>query len=183
MRRSDVVAVVVASVFSVAAGVGAQAPAPTPDAHVMNRGAHRLDERGEREGRNGLVRGLSLSATEKARVKEIRESYAGQRRALRDALAPALAEVRSARQRGDTAAARAAFERTRSQREQVRALQERELGDLRGALSPENQKLFDARRARFQQRRAERGDRGEERWERVKHRKHDRHEKHEKQGG
>jgi Spy/CpxP family protein refolding chaperone len=115
--------------------------------------------KGER-GEHGMLRGITLSDAEKARIEQIHEKYRTEGQGLRESLRPAMQEARTARQRGDTAAARAAFDRTKGDREKVRALMEREHTDVRAALSPENQKQFDANAQDFAKRRAERAKNG-----------------------
>jgi Spy/CpxP family protein refolding chaperone len=106
-------------------------------------------------GDRGLFHGLKLSDTEKARVTEIRAKYAPEAKTLRESMKPAMQDARAAREKGDTAAARAAWDRTKDTREKVRALMQREQAEIRPALSPENQKLFDANVQQMAQRRAE----------------------------
>jgi Spy/CpxP family protein refolding chaperone len=151
MRKSHVIALVVASLVSTASFAGAQAPAPAPQAgpHGMGRGMQ-----GER-GQRGLLRGITLSEAEKAKLKEIHAKYEPEAKALRESLKPAMLEARAARQKGDSAAARAAWDRSKDGRDKVKALMEREHGEIRAALSPENQKQFDANVQQLAQRRAE----------------------------
>jgi Spy/CpxP family protein refolding chaperone len=102
-----------------------------------------------------MLRGITLSDAEKARIKQIHEKYQTEGKGLRESLRPAMQEARAARQRGDTAAARAAFDRTKGDREKVRALMERQHAEIRAALSPENQKQFDVNAQELAKRRAE----------------------------
>jgi Spy/CpxP family protein refolding chaperone len=151
MRKSRIIALVIASLVSTASFAGAQAPAPGAQAgrHAMDRGMQ-----GGR-GQRGLLRGIKLSDTEKAKLKEIRTKYAPEQKQLRESLRPAMKEAHLARQKGDSAAARAAFDRTKDGREKMKALTNREQADIRTALTPENQKQFDANLQRLTQRRAE----------------------------
>jgi Spy/CpxP family protein refolding chaperone len=149
MRKSRVIALVIASLVSSAPLVQAQSAAPGTRAarHEM-----RGDMRGER-GHGGALRGLKLNDTEKAKLKALRDKYAVEGKAMRASLAPAMKEARAARQKGDTAAARAVWTRNAASREQLQALRGRQQADVRAALSPENQKLFDANAARRTERR------------------------------
>jgi Spy/CpxP family protein refolding chaperone len=101
------------------------------------------------------MRGVTLTDAEKARVKEIHAKYQTEGKSLWESLRPSMETVRAARQKGDTAAARAAFDRSKGDREKVRALMERERADIRGALTPEHQKQFDANAQELAKRRAE----------------------------
>lgn len=151
MRRNRVIALVVASLVSTASVAGAQAAAPAAPhgrRHAMGPGF-------EGRGVRGLFRGMTLSDAEKAKVKEIHAKYENEGKAIRDAMRPAMEQARAARQKGDTAAARAAFEQTKSDRDRMKALRERAQAEVRSALTPENQKKFDANVAELAKRRAE----------------------------
>ena len=151
MRKSRIIAFVVASLVSTASFAGAQAPAPGAQA---GRGAMWRGMQGGR-GERGLFRGIKLSDTEKAKLKTIRAKYAPEQKQLRESLKPAMQEARAARQKGDSVAAKAAFDRTKDGREKMKALMDRERAEVRSALTPENQKQFDANVQKFAQRRAE----------------------------
>jgi Spy/CpxP family protein refolding chaperone len=151
MRKSRIIAFVVASLVSTASFAGAQAPAPGAQA---GRGAMGRGMQGGR-GERGLFRGIKLSDTEKAKLKTIRAKYAPEQKQLRESLKPAMQEARAARQKGDSVAAKAAFDRTKDGREKMKALMDRERAEVRSALTPENQKQFDANVQKFAQRRAE----------------------------
>jgi Spy/CpxP family protein refolding chaperone len=151
MRKSRIIALVVASLVSTASFAGAQAPAAGAQAGRSAMGRGMQGGRGQR----GLFRGIKLSDTEKAKLKDIRAKYAPEQKQLRESLKPAMQEARTARQKGDSVAARAAFARTKDGRDKMKALTDREQAELRSALTPENQKQFDANVQRFAQRRAE----------------------------
>jgi Spy/CpxP family protein refolding chaperone len=139
MRKTRVLAVVVASLVSAASFAQAQSAAPAPQAgrHAMRGGM-----RGER-GHGGVLKGIKLSDTEKAKLKEIHGRYAPENKKLFESMKPAMQEARALRQKGDTAGARAVLERNKAGRDQFKALRDREQADVRAALSPENQKQFD----------------------------------------
>lgn len=137
MHSNRIIALVVATLVSSAAFAGAQGTGTARAARAQGKAA-------ERGGPNRLMRDVTLSETEKTKVKEIQARYRTEAKSLRESMQPALAEARAARQKGDTAAVRAVLERTKSDREKARALRTRQMADLRTALSPENQKAFDA---------------------------------------
>ncbi|MEP6989652.1 MAG: Spy/CpxP family protein refolding chaperone [bacterium] len=140
MYKSRVIALIIASMVATASFAGAQAT-------VSSSAAPRA--RQVREGHAGherLLRGVQLNATEKSRIKEIRAQYKTQVQPLHASLAPARAQARADRQKGDTAAARAVMERTKGDRETLRTLKQREQADVRAALTPEHQRQFDASR-------------------------------------
>jgi Spy/CpxP family protein refolding chaperone len=91
-------------------------------------------------GERGMLRGLKLSDAEKAKLKEIHGKYAAQSKSLRESMK----EVRAARQKGDTATARAVLVRNKGTIDKLRTIRASEQAEIRGALSPDNQKQFDA---------------------------------------
>ena len=94
-------------------------------------------------------------------MKAIHAKYKDESKALRASLRPALQEIRAARQARDSAAVKAGLAKTAGEREKLRALMERERTEIRGALTPENQKVFDANAKTAEQRRAEWSKKGE----------------------
>jgi Spy/CpxP family protein refolding chaperone len=152
MRTSHAIALVALSLVSTAQLAQAQTAAPRARQEQQRAEGRRMDGRG---GRGGLFRDITLSATEQSKLKEIRAKYGAEARTLRESLRPAMEEVRAARQKGDTVAARAAWDRTQRGRESIRALMERERAEIRSALSAENQRKFDANLQQLQQRRAD----------------------------
>ena len=153
MRNSRVLALVVASLVSSASFVGAQAPATGQQGGRQTMGRGIEGRRGGPGG--GALRGLNLSEAEKTKVEAIRAKYAAEGKALRESLKPTMQEARSLRQKGDTAGMRALVEKHKPVRDQLQALQVRQQAEIRGALSAENQKLFDARLQKQAKRRAE----------------------------
>ena len=101
------------------------------------------------------LRGIKLSDTEKAKVKEVHKKYAAEEKSQREAMKPVMQEARTLRQKGDTAGLRALWDRNKAGRDQMQAFQVRQQADIRAALSPENQKLFDANVQEQAKRRAE----------------------------
>lgn len=172
MRKSRVIAVAIASLVSSASFAQAQSAAPGTRAARQEM----REERGER-GQGGALRGIKLSDAEKDQLKAIRSKYASENKSLRESLRPAMQEARAARQKGDTAAARAAFERSKGDREHMKAVRDREQAEIRAALSPEHQKLFDANVARAKERREDWAKKG------GKHRKGDRDDRREGTNG
>lgn len=153
MGKTRVIAFAFASLVSVASFAGAQAPAQQgtqPGRHAMQRGM-RAGARVER----GLFRGIRLSDAEKAKLKDIRSKYATQARSLREQMKPAMQEVRAARQKGDTAAARAVMTKNKATIDKLAELRKSEQAEVRSALTPENQKLYDANVQQMAKRRDE----------------------------
>lgn len=151
MRKSRVIGFAIAGILTV--GTIAQAQSTTTQPRQQRHAVGR-EGRGGR-GRAGLLRGITLSDVEKTRVKAIRTKYSAEAKSLRESLRPALQDVRAARQKRDSAAAKAAWEKTAGDRQKLQALMQRERAEIRLALSPENQKLFDTNAKALEQRRAE----------------------------
>jgi Spy/CpxP family protein refolding chaperone len=142
MGKSRVIALAFASLVSAASFAGAQAPGQQgahQGRHAMQRGA-RAGVRAER----GLFRGIKLSDAEKAKLKDIHTKYASQAKSLREQMKPAMQEARAARQKGDTTAARAALAKNKGSFDKLAELRKREQAEIRSALTPDNQKLYDA---------------------------------------
>ena len=153
MRTTRIIAFVVASVMTASVAQAQQvAPAATAGPHTMRHGMGMGRGHG---GRGGLMHGIKLSDTEKSKLKVIREKYKAEAKPLRESMKPAMQDARAARQKGDTAAARAAFDRSKADREKARSLMEQERNEIRGALSADNQKQFDANVAQMKQKRDE----------------------------
>ena len=123
------------------------AAAPYAGAQAASQNS-RAEARAARAGkggmRHGLLRGVKLSADEKAKVKSVHEKYAVQTKPMRESLKAAMQEARADRQKGDTAAAHAVLARTQKSRESLRAVMQQEKTEIRSALTPSNQKQFDA---------------------------------------
>jgi Spy/CpxP family protein refolding chaperone len=154
MRKTRVIGFVVASLVSAASL--AQAQNASPNARQERRAEARgIEGRAGHEGRGGLLRGITLSDAEKARVKQVHQKYSTEAKALRESLRPAMQEARAARQKGDTAGVKAAWNKTEGDRVKLRALMDRERAEIRTALTAENQRLFDANVKQLEQRRAE----------------------------
>lgn len=147
-------------VFGTAALASAQAPVPpATQGQRAQRGHGQHGKRAHAWGKRGpgraLFKGIQLSDAEKANIKAVHTKYEPQMKALRE-------QFKTQRQsqgkiaRGDTAAMRARREANAPQREQMQKLFLAEQGDLRGALTAENQAKFDANMKQVQQHVADR---------------------------
>jgi Spy/CpxP family protein refolding chaperone len=155
MRKNRVIGFAIAAILSV--GTLAQAQSTTTQPEQQRRGMGRGDRAGQ--GR-GLLRGITLSDVEKTRVKAIHTKYDTEAKAIRESLRPAMQEMRAARQKRDSAAVKAALEKSAGDRQKLQALVQRQRAEIRAALTPENQKTFDANAKQLEQRRAEWNGRG-----------------------
>lgn len=159
---SALFALVVASAAGVAGTAGAQSTAPANGQRVERSHADsarwkgRADRgqraRGERGLGRSALRGVKPTDAQKAQIKAIHDKYQTQFKSYRESMKPAMDEAKAARQRGDTAAARAAFDKTASARQQAMALRSQESAEIRAILTPEQQKTFDANVAQMKAR-------------------------------
>ncbi len=167
MRRIALSGLALALTLGSASLVAAQQPAQGGQAPAAQQQQGRRGQwrHGRRNMRRQLFKGVKLSEQQKAQIKAINQKYQAQAKQAREALRPAMQEARADRQKGDTAAARAVFERNRPQFEQMRKAREQELQEIRGVLTPDQQKQFDANvaqlKARMQQWQQHRRDRQE----------------------
>ena len=155
MRKTRVIGFAMAAVLSV--GTLAQAQSTTTQPEQQRRGMGRGDRGGP--GR-GLLRGITLSDAEQTRVKAIHTKYDAEAKSLRESMRPAMQEMRAARQKRDSAAVKAAFEKSAGDRQKLQALVQRQRAEIRAALTPEHQKVFDANAKQLEQRRAQWNERG-----------------------
>jgi Spy/CpxP family protein refolding chaperone len=116
MRKTRVLALVVASLVSTASFARAQAPAAGAQGgrHAMGRGME-----GRRGGERGALRGLKLSDAEQAKVKAIHSRYAAEGKTLRESMKPAMQEARSLRQKGARCGTRTRRDVTRCTRSRL----------------------------------------------------------------
>src|SRR5512146_5287 len=135
MRRIALSTLAVALTLGTASIAVAQQPAQAPQAQQQRAEGQGRWQRQGLHARKALFRGVNLTAQEKQQIKAIHQKYAAQAKPIRDALRPAAQQARTDRQKGDAAGARAEFERTKPQREQLRSLREQELREIRGVLT------------------------------------------------
>ena len=150
MRKSRVIGFAIAAILSV--GTVVQAQSTTTQPQRRRQAAGRAVRGGHDRG--GLLRGVNLSDAEKTRVKAIHAEYKDEAKSLRESLRPAMQDARAARQKHDSVAVKAAWDRTAGDRQKLQALMQRERAEIRAALTPENQKVFDANAKAMEQRRA-----------------------------
>jgi len=141
------------SLAGVAAAQQAGSSAPRRDRGDEQRGP------GGRFGQGGqglLLKDITLSDAQKAQLEQLHESQKANMQANHDAMKKQWDEMRAARQRGDTAAARAIMERNRPAMEAARAQQ---LAGIRNILTADQRVQFDKNVAELKQREAQRGQR------------------------
>lgn len=156
MRINRAVGFAIAGILTVGTIAQAQSSTTPPQ---QQRQATGRDHRGGR-GRGTLLRGITLNDAEKSQLKAIRTKYAAEAKSLRESIRPAMQDLRTARQKRDSVAVKAAWDRTAGERQKLQALMQRERAEVRAALTPEHQKVFDANVKTLEQRRAERSKHG-----------------------
>lgn len=135
------------------------AAAPMVHAQATTTPAPRA-ERGMRgPGHGDMFQSLNLTAAQKAQVTTIQQKYASQFRSARDASRPDFDAMRAARQKGDTAAVRAAREKLRADMAPTQKVREQEMAEVRAILTPAQQQQLDALNAQRGQRADGRGGR------------------------
>ena len=129
-----------------AAMAAAQSTTPTdrPRAEQHDRGP------GRRHGgpEAMLLKGVTLSSAQKAKLQEMRKGDRDAMKKDRESMRGSFEQIRAARQRGDTATARSLMAKARGEMEQRR---EQHLAAVRSVLTPDQQRQFDANVAEWKQ--------------------------------
>jgi periplasmic protein CpxP/Spy len=166
MIRKHIVVLGAAIAMFAASEAIAQAPAQADSARRqgdMRRGDRSRGERGKlrQAGMRGIFRGIDLTQAQRDQIKTVNEKYRAQFQTIQESLKPDLQAAKEARQRGDTVAARTAFERTKPARDRMQALMQQQRTEVRALLTAEQQKTFDANIAQMKDRMEKRGDRAD----------------------
>ena len=137
--------------------------AQAPDSSRGRGKAGRGGEFGQMEGRRGrggpdglLLKGITLTEGQRTQIAQLNKTQRGQMESKREANKAEMGKLREARQRGDTAAVRAAMAQRRTQMEQERA---QHIAAIRNVLSAEQRVQFDKNVAELKAREAERAQR------------------------
>jgi protein CpxP len=144
--RTFALAAVAAAALAGSSQAQSTTPGNPPVGGPRGRGPGRGDQMGE-------FRGLNLTDAQKAQIEAIHKKYEPQMKASRDQAKPFIDAARAARQKGDTAAARANMEKAMQVSSGIR---QQGMNEVRGVLSPEQRTKFDAAVSQ----RRERGPRG-----------------------
>jgi periplasmic protein CpxP/Spy len=142
-----------------AAGVAAAQSTPNARPDTTQRDHRRWD--GERGGRRGgpdgmLLKGINLTDAQKDRLKAIRKEQEPEMKKTREQFSAMMKEARDARERGDTATARAKMDQVRTRMEHRR---DQQIATLRTVLTADQQKQLDANIAAMKERAAQGGHR------------------------
>ncbi|MBA3671509.1 MAG: Spy/CpxP family protein refolding chaperone [Gemmatimonadaceae bacterium] len=163
MQKKRVILSVAVALIASTAAVQAQGPRPRHD----RGGMQGTEDRGEmRDGPGaGLLRGITLSSAEEAKLRDVRTKYRPQMESMRDSMRAEMRKQHEARRVRDSVAMKAEWDRSAPAREKARAAMQQQANDIRAALSPENQAKFDANKKQMDERRAQfekNGGRGDE---------------------
>ncbi len=161
MIRKHIVVLGAALALVAAGEATAQAPADSQRQSEVRRGERQRGERGRkmrRAGMRGMFRGIELTQAQREQMQAVHAKYRPQFESIRESIKPDLEAARAARQRGDTVAARTALERTKSARDQAKALHEQQRNEIRALLTPEQRTTFDANAQRMKERMEKRAD-------------------------
>jgi Spy/CpxP family protein refolding chaperone len=132
--RTFALAAVAAAALAGSAQAQSTTPGNSPVAGQRGRGHGRGDQMGG-------FRELNLTDAQKAQIKTIHQKYEPQMKASRDQAKPFLDAARAARQKGDTATARANMEKAMQASSGIR---QQEMNEVRGVLTAEQRTKFDA---------------------------------------
>lgn len=146
----------------VVGAAGAAAAQSTPNARPDTTHRDHRQWDGQRGGRRGgpdgmLLKGINLTDAQKNRLQAIRKEQEPEMKKTREQFGAVMKEAREARERGDTATARAKMDQVRTQMERRR---DQQVATLRTILTAEQQKQLDANIAAMKERGAQGGHRG-----------------------
>ena len=130
------------------AGVSAAQSTTTPPTRSQRSG----EMQGRRGGGRGFGADLNLTDAQKAQIKTIRAKYQPQNEALRNQAKPFMEAARTARQKGDTAAARTNMEKARQIMQGGQTFRTQENAEIRAILTPDQQAKWDARQKQMGER-------------------------------
>ena len=169
MKRTNAAALGAALLLAFAGVAGAQTP-QTQGQSVKPRAEQENGPRARGvfgRGRFGrgfsgrFVKDLNLTDAQKAQIKTIHEKYRPQLEAIRTQFRTQADNARALRQKGDTAAARAAFQKTRADIQlRMQTIRQQEQADIRNILTAEQRTKWDAAQAAMKKRMDERQKNG-----------------------
>jgi Spy/CpxP family protein refolding chaperone len=161
MRRTYITALAMALSFASVSAAAAQ-DREAPRAERGMRGPGQMGGLGR-----GLLRDITLNDTQKEQLKAIHTKYQQQTKAVQEQMKPIREELQAARKANDTAKLQSLRESVKAPMQQMNALRQQELSEVRAILTADQQKQLDTNLARMKERgakqmenRRERGDRG-----------------------
>ena len=109
-----------------------------------------------RQARAAAFRGIDLTEAQRTQLRAVREQFARESQPIVGRMRSVMQEARAARQRGDTVAARAAFQRTAGDRAALKAIGERQRSAALAVLTPEQRAKVEAKQKARQAKAAQR---------------------------
>ena len=167
MSRLNAAALGAALLIGISGVAGAQAPGTqgpsvkAPGEKGMDGHRHRGGGRGEgmrgRRGGPGFGRGfardLNLTETQRTQIRAIHEKYRPRIQAIHEQFKSQSDAARALRQKGDTAGARAAFQRLRTDMQaKLQPIHQQQQAEIRNLLTAEQRTKFDAAQQRMKER-------------------------------
>ena len=147
--------------LGLAATLAGVAAAQHANAPRRDRSEQAGGQGGQYEGRGGrgglLLKNITLTDAQKTQLQALRKAREGTGNANREQMKKQFDEARAARQRGDTATARAIMDRNRQAMEQERSQQ---IAAMRNILTPDQRVQFDKNVTEMKQRSQDRAQRG-----------------------
>jgi Spy/CpxP family protein refolding chaperone len=118
------------------------------------RGGDRMrGKRGGREFNRGFARDLNLTEAQRTQIRAIHEKYRPRLKAVHAQLKTQSDAARALRQKGDTAGARAAFQRLRTDMQaRIQPIHQQQQAEIRNLLTAEQRTKFDAAQQRMKER-------------------------------
>lgn len=123
--------------------------------HRGGRGGDRMrgGRRGGRGFERGLARDLNLTETQRTQIRAIHEKYRPRIQAIHEQFKSQSDAARALRQKGDTAGARAAFQRLRTDMQaRLQPIHQQQQTEIRNLLTAEQRAKFDAAQQRMKER-------------------------------
>lgn len=163
MSRFNAAALGAALLIGMAGVAGAQAPGGQAPG-VKAPGAKAPDGRGRsgvrgpgKHGRRGsdreFARALNLTDAQRTQIRAIHDKYRPRIEAVEKQLKTQTDAIRALRQKGDTAGARAASRRLRTEMQQrIQPIRQQEQAEIRNLLTAEQRAKFDASKQRVKER-------------------------------
>lgn len=156
--RKHTMALGVALALSLGGAGLAAAQSATPTERPHDRAGQHQRGPGRRGGPDrGLLKGITLSSAQQARLQDMRKSDRDAMQKDRDAMRSTFEKIRSARQSGDTATARSLMSQMRAR---MQSQHEQRVASIRAILTPDQQRQFDANVAAWKQHANDRPARG-----------------------
>lgn len=170
MSKLNAAALTAALLIGMSGVAAAQATTPAPGAKAPGErrmegrrgdfggpGRHgRHGRHGRRAGRDfgrGFARDLNLTDAQRTQIRAIHDKYRPRIEAIHQQFRTQAEAARALRQKGDTAGARAAMQRLRTDiQAKIQPLRQQELAEVRNILTAEQRVKFDAAQARMKER-------------------------------